>query len=183
MMADRQKKISYRELSEKYSDYQRFSIAVAYYLKKDFRCERVSIFLKGRGGRFLTVVAQGLEGMTIDVKPGEGLTGKAIQKRAPIIVNDALHDSRSLCRVRDHYTGFQTRSLLAVPGLGFLGRPVGAFLLINSLKGGFGDADKERAGKIAWFLRRIKRIAPGQIENIWTAHFEKEIVDEAYFQG
>ena len=180
-MADRQKKISYRSLSEKYSDYQHFSIAVAYHLKNDFRCERVSIFLKGRGRRFLTVVAQGLEGMTIDVKPGEGLTGKAIQKRAPIIVNDALHDSRSLCRVRDHYTGFQTRSLLAVPGVGILGRPVGAFLMINSMKGGFADSDKERAGKIAWLLRKIKGIAPGQVENIWTARVEKEIADESYF--
>ncbi len=175
--------LAYRDLFSRYHDYRRLLVALACRLREDFTCERVSIFLRASGNRFLTIVAQGVEGMTIDVKPGEGIAGKALQQKRSLIVNDPAHDPRSLCRVRDHYTGFRTRCLLAVPGMDVWGRPLGAFMLLNSVKGRFTNGERERLERLTWMIRKIKKIAPRRIRNIWTPQLEEEILDEEGFQG
>lgn len=173
----------FKSLAEKYCDYQMLSVALAYHLKKRFQCERVSIFVRSSGSRFITLVAQGVEKMTIDVKPGEGLTGKAIQKKKSLIINDPAHDPRSLCRVRDHYSGFKTCSILIAPDIGLLGRPYGAVVLMNSKRGYFITEEMDLLKDMTWVVRKIRGLSPKQITNIWTDRLEREIADAEDIQS
>ena len=148
-------------------------------LQQDFSCQRATIFLRDRDEQFLSALAQGLEGMDVDVKAGEGLVGKAIAAGEALVSNQAAYDVRSLCRIRDHYTGFQTQSLLAAPFFSPNRRPLGAIQLINKLTGGFDSADKERAEKIAAVFSCLNERVPLPIHNCWTAELESSIASPA----
>ncbi|MDP8217849.1 MAG: GAF domain-containing protein [Candidatus Theseobacter exili] len=165
----------YKHLLNECKDFNFAAVALAKKIQVDFNCERVTIFLKSRDGRFVSIVAQGVEGMSIDVKPGEGIAGKVISERHSIISNDPQYDTRSLCRIRDNYTGYSSESLLAVPVLNIFKRPVGALMLLNSLRGSFLKKDSDALQKLAVYIRQLRRIAPADIENIWSLELESEI--------
>lgn len=143
-------------------------------LRNDFACDRASIFLKASRGVYVSVYAEGLEGMLLSVKPGEGLVGKSIQRREGIISNDAVYDPDSLCRLRDHYTGYETRSLLAVPIPGLFGPPRGAVQLINKLRAPFDAEDARRLFAAARGLKRLHRLITHPENNLWDPRFHKE---------
>ena len=136
--------------------------------RRDFQCERVTIFLLDRDGRYVSAIAEGLPEMDIDVKPGEGLVGKAIEQREILVSNRAAYDVRSLCRVRDHYTGFQTHSLLAAPIGGKAGRVIGAVQLINKFGGEFTAADREQMAAVCAELATLSERIPRPISNLWA---------------
>lgn len=136
--------------------------------RRDFRCERVTIFLLDRDGRYVSAIAEGLPDMDIDVKTGEGLVGKAIEQQEILVSNRAAYDVRSLCRVRDHYTGFQTHSLLAAPIGGKSGRVIGAVQLINKLGGEFTAADREQMAAVTGELATLGDRIPKPIGNHWA---------------
>ena len=136
--------------------------------RRDFQCERVTIFLLDRDGRYVSAIAEGLLDMDIDVKPGEGLVGKAIEQREILVSNRAAYDVRSLCRVRDHYTGFQTHSLLAAPIGGKMGRVIGAVQLINKIGGEFTAADREQMAAVTAELATLGDRIPRPISNLWA---------------
>ncbi len=160
--------LKYRQIIEE-NDYYNFKIlAIANNLKKDFNCERVSIFFKETDGRFITVIAQGLENMSIDVKKGEGLAGKCLQSKKPIISNDCSYDHRSLCRVRDHYTGFTTQSILTAPILSFFGYPIGLVQLINKVNGDFTMQDAQHLMEINKIIGKLRSSIPHPLRNIWS---------------
>lgn len=146
-------------------------------LKQDFQCERVSIFLRDRDQQYISAIAEGLPDMDIDIKPGEGLVGKAIERQEILISNKAAYDVRSLCRVRDHYTGFQTRSLLVAPFYSKPGAPVGVVQFINKLQGDFGLPDQEKAAEISSILGVLAGQIPKPIFNYWSEWLK--IVHEA----
>ncbi len=148
-------------------------------LQRDFACQRATIFLRDRDELFISALAQGLEEMDVDIKVGEGLVGKAIAAGEALVSNQAAYDVRSLCRVRDHYTGFRTRSLLAAPFFTPGRRPLGAIQLMNKLEGGFDPADKERAEQIAAVFPCLNERIPLPIHNCWTAELERSIGDPA----
>lgn len=81
-------------------------------------CEASSLFLIDRTGEQLVLkMATGPVGSEIKelrLNIGEGIAGWVAKHRQGLIVNDTKHDSRFLPAV-DKGTGFQTRSILAVP--------------------------------------------------------------------
>jgi len=165
-MPDREKYRAIIQASRQYGD---ALYRVARELRRDFACERASLYYKDRHQVFVTALAEGLEGMDLAVKAGEGLVGKCILARQPLITNDPLHHPQALSRLRDHYTGYRTRSLLAAPILTRWRRPVGAVQLINHLGAGFTDADAARLSEITGVLATLRRRIPRPIANIWTA--------------
>jgi GAF domain-containing protein len=170
------------ELREKYQtiiskslDYRQAVFLVAAQLRQDFACDRVSIFFKDRYGLFVSVLAEGLEGMDLGFKEGEGLVGKCVLTRKPVISNDPLHHPQGLSRVRDHYTGYHTHSLLAVPILSLFKRPQGAVELINKVNAGFKDDDAMCLTDIAAALVPLGRRVKRPITNLWTPALAEEM--------
>uniref|UniRef100_A0A7C5AMA8 GAF domain-containing protein n=1 Tax=Desulfobacca acetoxidans TaxID=60893 RepID=A0A7C5AMA8_9BACT len=161
--------VKYRTIIKTTRQYRQTLYQLARELRRDFSCERVSLYFKDRYQLFVAVLAEGLEGMDLAVKKGEGLVGKCIQARKPLIANDALHHPQALSRLRDHYTGYQTRSLLTAPILNFFGWPVGAVQLVNHLGTGFTEADAARLKEIAGILAPLRWRIARPITNIWTA--------------
>lgn len=165
-MADKAK---YQALVRIPRPYPEILYRLARELRRDFSCERVSLYFKDQHQVFVTVLAEGLEGMDLAVKEGEGLVGKCLKWRRPVIANDPLHHPQALSRLRDHYTGFRTRSLLSAPILNVFRRPVGAVQLVNQLGPGFTESDAARLFEIAGVLAALRRRLPRPLANIWTA--------------
>lgn len=165
-MSDQEK---YRVLLQASRQYRDVLYRLARELRRDFSCERVSLYYKDRHQVFVCALAEGLEGMELAVKAGEGLVGKCILTREPRFTNDPLHHPQALSRLRDHYTGYQTRSLLVAPILTRWGRAVGAVQLINHVGAGFTEADATRLSEITGVLAPLRRRITRPIRNIWTA--------------
>ena len=81
-------------------------------------CEASSLFLLDQTGeQLILTVATGpvsAEVKELRLSVGEGIVGWVAKRRKGLIVNDAQHDPRFTSSV-DKATGFQTRSILAVP--------------------------------------------------------------------
>ena len=138
-------------------------------IREALGCERVTLFFRHEDGRFVSAVAEGLEGMDLDVKPGEGLAGKALEAGQSLASDEPLYDPRTLSRIRDHYTGFTTQSLLARPVLNVRKRPVAVVQLVNAPSGRFETSHRDRLAAYDRTLRRLARRMPGQVRNVWTA--------------
>jgi Nif-specific regulatory protein len=99
-------------------------------------CEASSLFLIDPTGEQLALkVATGPIGGEIKelrLNMGEGIAGWVAKHRKGLIVNDPKHDSRFLSAV-DKATGFQTRSILAVPLMDH-DRIVGVLEVLNTAK-------------------------------------------------
>jgi len=103
--------------------------------------ERGSLFLvEDRGLRAL--VADGVEGGTLKVVPGEGIVGTVALTGEPILLDDPYADPRFDPSV-DRKTGFTTRSLLTVPIRDREGQPVALLQLLNHHRGHFDAEDVE----------------------------------------
>ena len=146
-------------------------------LRTDFHCDRVSLFLKASRGTYIAIYAEGLEDMTLEVKPGEGLAGKAIQRRAPILSNEAPYDPDALSRLRDHYSGYQTWSLLVAPIPRRWRSPEGVVQLINRLDGAFCEEDLRLLNTIADGLRGLSRFCPRPVGNLWEPRLHRGSAD------
>ncbi len=143
-------------------------------LREDFSCDRVTLFLKAARGVYLSIYAEGLEDMVLAVKPGEGLVGKAIQRRRPIISNEALYDPDALSRLRDHYSGYLTQSVLVAPIPGVFLAPQGAVQLINKLRELFTEEDVGRLSAVAKGLHGLQRLCRRPTENLWEPRLHLE---------
>lgn len=165
----------YRSLLRRIFDYPEVLFQVTAELRKNFHCDRVSIFFKDRHGLFVSALAEGLEGMDLVFKPGEGIVGKCVLNKQAIIANDPQHNPQTLSRVRDHYTGYHTASLLAAPILTSWKRVVGAVELVNKREGLFTAEDARRLMEIAPLLKGLRRRVPRPISNIWKPALAREL--------
>ncbi|MCG6964841.1 MAG: SpoIIE family protein phosphatase [Acidobacteria bacterium] len=103
--------------------------------------ERGSLFLvDGDAGRLRAMVAQGLDGGSLEVAIGDGIVGAVAATGEAIILDQPYADSRFDRRV-DTATGFRTRSLLTVPVRGRDGELVAVLQLLNHRQGKFTTAD------------------------------------------
>lgn len=139
-------------------------------LRLDFDCDRVSIYLREKRGDFVSIYAEGLTNMTLSVKSGEGIVGKCIALRIPVVSNHAPYDPDSLCRVRDNFSGYVTSSLLAAPIPGFLGRVLGAVQLVNKNTGLFTSHDVDQLLHAARGIRCIARLVTPPYTNLWKPY-------------
>ena len=108
--------------------------------------DRCSIWLiDARTKQLWTTVAHGVDELRIPVS--EGVIGACIAENRAIVVNDTSQDSRFHGKV-DEKTGYETRSLLAIPLCGSSGNVIGALQVLNK-PGGFDDGDVNLLGLAA----------------------------------
>jgi len=106
-------------------------------------CDRASIFLLDRERNELwSQVALGSSEI-LRFGAGEGIAGHTVQTGETVNVADAYSDPRFYDAI-DSSTGYQTRSVLAVPVTNQAGETIGAFEALNKRDGVFGARD-ERA--------------------------------------
>lgn len=108
--------------------------------------DRCSIWLiDARANQLWTKVAHGVKELRIPVS--QGVVGAAIAENRPVLVNDASEDARFHANT-DEQTGYETRSLLAMPLYDSNGAALGALQVLNK-PGGFAAEDVSLLGLAA----------------------------------
>ncbi|MFH5803010.1 sigma 54-interacting transcriptional regulator [Alienimonas sp. DA493] len=128
-------------------------------------CDRASIFLhvpdpasdRDGGGRtgpgqLVGRPALGVEGGELSIPADAGVVGEVFHSGEPARVADAANDPRVAAAVDDR-TGYETRTLLAVPlyppGSPAGGAPIGVFEAMNKAEGAFTSLDEEILAALA----------------------------------
>jgi len=146
-------------------------------------CEASSLFLVDQTGEQLVLkVATGPVKTNVNelrLRMGEGIAGWAAKNRKGVFVNDARHDPRFSVAV-DQATGFETRSVLAVPLLDHR-KVVGVLEMLNTaMAKQFEQADLDLLSAfgsyVAVALRNAETVAAMRDESKWL----KESLDERY---
>ncbi len=112
------------------------------------RADRCSIFVYDHPSDTLwSQVAQGIE-ERLHVPAKKGIVGAAASQKETLIVNDAYNDPRFFDEI-DRLTGYQTRTILAVPLLTRDGRTIGVFQALNKQEGLFNAEDAQMVELLA----------------------------------
>ena len=106
--------------------------------------ERATIFLLDAGGKTLIgKPALGVAGGQLVIPSEAGVVGEVIQTGEPRRVDsDIAAEQKQIHRDVDEQLDFETRSLLCVPLINSSNQTIGAFELINKVKGNFSDSDQ-----------------------------------------
>ena len=120
--------------------------------------DRCSVFLIDHDKHELwTKVALGVGEKVLRVPMGQGIAGFVAKTGSAVNIRDAYRDHR-FTQDLDRLTGYQTKSLIAVPLKDREGKALGVFEVLNKSKGPFNDEDEG-------FLRILAAIASSAIEN------------------
>lgn len=120
--------------------------------------DRCSVFLvDSYKGELWTKIALGLEEKVLRIPMGQGIAGFVAKTGSAVNIRDAYRDTR-FAQDLDRITGYQTRSVIAVPLKGRDGKAVGVFEVLNKSKGAFTDEDEG-------LLRILATMAASFIEN------------------
>lgn len=113
--------------------------------------ERATIFLLDASGQTLIgKPALGVDSGELRIPATAGLVGQVVKTGQPQRVDDDVTDEQQLVhREVDTQLGFETRSLLCVPMIDPAGKTIGAFELINRLKGNFTGSDEAALTQLA----------------------------------
>jgi HD-GYP domain-containing protein (c-di-GMP phosphodiesterase class II) len=104
--------------------------------------DRCSVFVvDGYKGELWTKVALGLEEKILRIPLGQGIAGFVAKTGSAVNIRDAYKDTR-FAQDLDRITGYQTRSVLAVPLRGRDGKALGVFEVLNKAKGPFTEEDE-----------------------------------------
>ncbi len=106
--------------------------------------ERATIFLLDSSGQTLVgKPALGVEGGQLVIPSTAGVVGEVVQSGEPRRVDsDIASEQRQINREVDEQLDFETRSLLCVPLVNSDNQTIGAFELINKIRGNFSDSDQ-----------------------------------------
>ena len=131
---------------------------IAEQVKKMLNGDRCSVFIMDRQTNELwSKIAQGMQQTEIRVPFGIGIAGHVAATGLTINILDAYKDTR-FNRDLDMMTGYQTRTILAVPLKNVGGRIIGVFEVMNKDHGAF---DTEDEG----ILQLLGSLAASAIEN------------------
>ncbi|MEK7745112.1 MAG: HD domain-containing phosphohydrolase [Elusimicrobiota bacterium] len=120
--------------------------------------DRCSVFVVDADKNELwTKVALGVGEKVLRIPMGQGIAGFVAKTGSAVNIRDAYKDRR-FTQDLDRLTGYQTKSVLAVPLKDRDGRALGVFEVLNKNKGPFNDEDEG-------FLRILATIASSAIEN------------------
>jgi HD-GYP domain-containing protein (c-di-GMP phosphodiesterase class II) len=104
--------------------------------------DRCSVFVVDPyKGELWTKVALGLEEKILRIPLGQGIAGFVAKTGSAVNIRDAYKDTR-FAQDLDRITGYQTRSVLAVPLRGRDGKALGVFEVLNKAKGPFTEEDE-----------------------------------------
>ena len=121
--------------------------------------DRCSVFLVDLyKGELWTKIALGMEEKILRIPIGQGIAGFVARTGSAVNIRDAYKDTR-FAQDLDRITGYQTRSVLAVPLRGRDGKALGVFEVLNKAKkGSFTEEDEG-------LLRILATMAATFIEN------------------
>lgn len=120
--------------------------------------DRCSVFLVDPyKGELWTKVALGMEEKVLRIPLGQGIAGFVARTGSAVNIRDAYKDTR-FAQDLDRITGYQTRTVLAVPLRGRDGKPLGVFEVLNKSRGSFTEEDEG-------LLRILATMAATFIEN------------------
>lgn len=120
--------------------------------------DRCSVFLvDGYKGELWTKVALGMEEKILRMPLGQGIAGFVAKTGSAVNIREAYRDTR-FTQDLDRITGYQTRSVLAVPLKGRDSQVLGVFEVLNKTKGSFTEEDEG-------LLRILATMAASFIEN------------------
>ncbi len=113
--------------------------------------ERATIFLPDVSGDMLIgKPALGVESGELRIPANAGVVGNVMQSGKPARVDDDVSSEQDqIHRGVDESLGFETRTILCVPMTNAEGKTIGAFELINRLKGNFTDEDESALCELA----------------------------------
>jgi HD-GYP domain-containing protein (c-di-GMP phosphodiesterase class II) len=117
-------------------------LIIAEEVRNILSADRCSVFLvDGYKGELWTKVALGLEEKILRIPLGQGIAGFVAKTGSAVNIRDAYKDTR-FAQDLDRITGYQTRSVLAVPLRGRDGKALGVFEVLNKSKGSFSEEDE-----------------------------------------
>ncbi len=120
--------------------------------------DRCSVFLVDPyKGELWTKIALGMEEKILRIPLGQGIAGFVAKTGSAVNIRDAYKDSR-FAQDLDRITGYQTRTVLAVPLRGRDGKALGIFEVLNKSRGAFTEEDEG-------LLRILATMAATFIEN------------------
>ena len=120
--------------------------------------DRCSVFLVDPyKGELWTKIALGMEEKILRIPLGQGIAGFVAKTGSAVNIRDAYKDTR-FAQDLDRITGYQTRSVLAVPLRGRDGKSLGVFEVLNKSKSSFNEEDEG-------LLRILATMAGTFIEN------------------
>ncbi|MBI5245685.1 MAG: GAF domain-containing protein [Elusimicrobia bacterium] len=120
--------------------------------------DRCSVFLVDPyKGELWTKIALGMEEKVLRIPVGQGIAGFVARTGSAVNIRDAYKDTR-FAQDLDRITGYQTRTVLAVPLRGRDGKALGVFEVLNKAKGAFTEEDEG-------LLRILATMAATFIEN------------------
>jgi HD-GYP domain-containing protein (c-di-GMP phosphodiesterase class II) len=120
--------------------------------------DRCSVFLVDPyKGELWTKIALGMEEKILRIPLGQGIAGFVAKTGSAVNIRDAYKDTR-FAQDLDRITGYQTRSVLAVPLRGRDGKSLGVFEVLNKSKSQFNEEDEG-------LLRILATMAGTFIEN------------------
>ncbi len=120
--------------------------------------DRCSVFLLDSDKKELwTKVALGVGEKVLRIPIGQGIAGFVCKTGSAVNIRDAYRDTR-FTQDFDKITGYQTKTVLAVPLKDRDGKPLGVFEVLNKSKGSFNEEDEG-------YLRILATIAASAIEN------------------
>ena len=120
--------------------------------------DRCSVFLVDTEKNELwTKVALGVGEKVLRIPMGQGIAGFVSKTGSAVNIRDAYRDTRFM-QDFDKITGYQTKTVLAVPLKDREGKALGIFEVLNKSKGAFNEEDEG-------FLRILAPIAASSIEN------------------
>jgi len=133
-------------------------IIIAEEVRHILAADRCSVFLiDSYKGELWTKVALGMGEKILRIPMGQGIAGFVAKTGSAVNIRDAYRDTRFIQDL-DRITGYQTKSVLAIPLKGRDGKVLGVFEVLNKTKGAFNDEDEG-------FLRILATIAASFIEN------------------
>ncbi|MDE2292295.1 MAG: GAF domain-containing protein [Elusimicrobia bacterium] len=120
--------------------------------------DRCSVFLiEAEKGELWTKVALGVGEKVLRIPIGQGIAGFVAKTGSAVNIRDAYRDTR-FTQDFDRITGYQTKTVLAIPLKDREGKALGVFEVLNKAKGAFNEEDEG-------FLRILATIAASSIEN------------------
>ncbi|MBI2363336.1 MAG: GAF domain-containing protein [Elusimicrobia bacterium] len=120
--------------------------------------DRCSVFLiEVEKSELWTKVALGVGEKVLRIPMGQGIAGFVAKTGSAVNIRDAYRDTR-FTQDFDRITGYQTKTVLAVPLKDRDGKALGVFEVLNKAKGAFNEEDEG-------FLRILATIASSSIEN------------------
>ncbi|MFK5881785.1 MAG: GAF domain-containing protein [Sulfurospirillum sp.] len=117
-------------------------------IKDILKVDRFTLFIHDKNSKSMWSIH--IDGVSyIEVPDDKGLAGVVYRKKKTLIMNDVQND-KNFNSIIDTGSGYTTKSVLAMPIIGYDGKVLGVMQLINKVDGssGFSEEDEKILGYV-----------------------------------